>query len=234
MTESTEQMIADLWFKRLADLLKKQKLPCEHGPARFAEADEFMFMYMETNVGYFKHRDTRNYIEVRYVAPNYTLVIPINDSTDEPVNTGFYDKIEFPPIKNTPHFYRGWHIYRDPFVHSPDPAYTAELHGEKIYGFSRHDTENKIDARLNTEQTDEGETFLELTPIPKNIQDQVQAMFDQAKLKELLQTLQDAAYDVGFSEGRQLPKHNKEHKQRLKAAEQALEQLLNVKPEWTM
>lgn len=62
----TEQETANMWFDRLVPILAVQKLPCEHGPARLASPDEFMFMgIMRGRGASFKHRYTRNHVYVR-------------------------------------------------------------------------------------------------------------------------------------------------------------------------
>ena len=58
---------AGQYGKILAERLKERKLPCEHGPARYADASEFMPMHRNDSgreVGY-KHRDSRNYVYLR-------------------------------------------------------------------------------------------------------------------------------------------------------------------------
>ena len=89
----TEQDVADMWFERLAKVLKDRKLPCEHGPARECRPDEFMFMGTSLGAGQFKHRDTRNYVYVGFRGPgpeNYQLNVPC---TTENNRRGFFDKL---------------------------------------------------------------------------------------------------------------------------------------------
>lgn len=62
---SQGQALVSVWFKRLEELLKDRKLPCENGPARVCSPDEFMFMQEVQGMAQFKHRDTRNYVIVR-------------------------------------------------------------------------------------------------------------------------------------------------------------------------
>lgn len=96
---SQGQALADVWFKRLEELLKDRKLPCENGPARVCSPDEFMFMQESAGQGQFKHRDTRNYVMVRKLtgvpgpfdapSPNgYELFVPF---TMTAFQRGFFD-----------------------------------------------------------------------------------------------------------------------------------------------
>ena len=80
---------AEQWFERLVPLLENRLLPCEHGPARIASDDEFMFMHEDNGAGYFKHKDTRNYIRVVWLPTGYELVVP---STTNAFFRGFFDK----------------------------------------------------------------------------------------------------------------------------------------------
>jgi len=90
--------IAKAWFKRLEELLKDRKLPCENGPARVCDVGEFMLMQQIGEVGQFKHRDTRNYVMVKKAydkigtfvpSPNgYELFVPF---TTTGFHRGFFD-----------------------------------------------------------------------------------------------------------------------------------------------
>ena len=96
-----ERAKANMWFERLVPLLAVQKLPCENGPARIADAGEFMFMGEQWPTGSFKHRDTRNYISVRrnsstepFKTPgDWELFVPC---TMEPFMRGFFDTFVMP------------------------------------------------------------------------------------------------------------------------------------------
>ena len=95
-----EQRVATGWFGRLVPLLAERKLPCENGPARVCSPDEFMFMHEDRGCGYFKHRDTRNYIVVKRAgvpgtldvpSPNgYELFVPFTTSA---YHLGFFDSL---------------------------------------------------------------------------------------------------------------------------------------------
>jgi len=87
---------AHKYFPILSMRLTERKLACEHGPARFAGADEFMCMHRNesrTEVG-FKHRNTRNYIFLRLrwdkdlLQDVWVLDVPF---TTIPFNLGFFD-----------------------------------------------------------------------------------------------------------------------------------------------
>ena len=93
-------MTPAVWFNRLLPLLKEQKLPCEFGPARIVDVDEFMYMGSDPLgcvTASFKHRDTRNYVMVRknstsepFKLPGeWELFVPV---TMVPFNRGFFDK----------------------------------------------------------------------------------------------------------------------------------------------
>ncbi len=85
MTTELAQQEANQWFELLIPLLKDRKLPCEHGPERICDVDEFMFMGTDNGIGLFKHRDTRNYIHV-WPKPEggHKLIVPRKES--------FFDK----------------------------------------------------------------------------------------------------------------------------------------------
>lgn len=95
--EREAQALANLWFQRLVELLKDRKLPCENMAARVVPPDEFMFMQEANGIAYFKHRDTRNYIEVRLATKRdfsvptpsgYELFVPF---TQDAFRKGFFD-----------------------------------------------------------------------------------------------------------------------------------------------
>jgi hypothetical protein len=99
MRAATEKDV-EVYFPILEKLLKEQKLPCEHGPARFVDVNEFMLMSVGhcTNEAHFKHRDTRNYVIVyrRYIG-EWVLNVPM---TTDAFHLGFFDK--FPDPADTP------------------------------------------------------------------------------------------------------------------------------------
>lgn len=95
MEQATNQAQIAVWFERLIPLLAVQKLPCENGPARFADVHEFMLMQYDNNCGRFKHSDQRNYIYVKRTISGFKLEIPISQ---EPFHLGFFDKFEFDPV----------------------------------------------------------------------------------------------------------------------------------------
>lgn len=74
-------------FNTLASALSESKLPCEKGPHRWAQANEFMLMGYDFARGEwkFKHGDTRNYL---LVSKDGDLRIPM---TDEPFKRGYFD-----------------------------------------------------------------------------------------------------------------------------------------------
>lgn len=74
-------------FAELEKLLSESKLPCQHGPHRWAKASEFMLMHLHAGEWAFKHGDTRNYLFVSSRPPR--LRIPM---TDEPFHLGYFDE----------------------------------------------------------------------------------------------------------------------------------------------
>lgn len=79
-------MSVEAAFGVLESLLAGQKLACEHGPARYATADEFMWMGRHDRVDLFKHRDSRNYV---WVTDDGELVVPF---TKNAFNRGYFDR----------------------------------------------------------------------------------------------------------------------------------------------
>ena len=81
----------------LAERLKERKLASEHGPARFASADEFGIQHVNglEEVG-FKHRDSRNYVYLRKRFDKevghdvFILDVPF---TTLAFHLGFFDKL---------------------------------------------------------------------------------------------------------------------------------------------
>ncbi len=87
---------AGQYGKILAERLAERKLPCEHGPARFVGADEFMVMSRNDSGREVacKHRGTRNYVFLRVRFDRdlnkdvWVLDVP---STLEPFHLGWFD-----------------------------------------------------------------------------------------------------------------------------------------------
>ena len=59
-----EQQLACDAFRQFAELAKGMKLPCQFSPARDINVDEFMYMMSVGTNHSFKHRDTRNYVDI--------------------------------------------------------------------------------------------------------------------------------------------------------------------------
>jgi hypothetical protein len=88
----TQQVVND-YFARLEKVLKFRMLPTQDGGKRMAEAEEFMFMQVNSDGSLgFKHRDTRNYVYLKrdHEGDDY-LKIP----TGGPFHGGTFDVFDF-------------------------------------------------------------------------------------------------------------------------------------------
>jgi len=86
MNQTINHETIHLHFEDLATALSSVKLPCEDGPARQCEANEFMLMQITSDgTRQFKQHYTRNYL---YLSAINQLSIPVG----APFHLGFFDK----------------------------------------------------------------------------------------------------------------------------------------------
>lgn len=78
----------EYWFKALTEALKSFPLPTQSGTARLVSPDEFMFMFVDGNLACFKHRNTRNYLNLNADFSPPRVEVPKKDA---PYLRGFFD-----------------------------------------------------------------------------------------------------------------------------------------------